>query len=570
MKPIQAETFEAIFKQSKIPIVILRADKPFYTIVAFNQSYKETTRSLTTNLIGKGAFEVYNPVDNGNEYQFKLLLDALNKCYESKEPLKLPAIYFEGSEKDSKRTQKSWWQIQIIPILNQDKEVEHFMCFTLNITQKELTRQALEESKNSEQVLNQEFRMLNEALATTNEELHTTNEEFASTNEELHATNEELNSSMEELRQSQDALYVLNCELEDRIVTRTAALAESENRYRSMLNALPQIAWTNDLSGDVNFYNKRWYDYTGLTYEQSMDWGWKAVIHPDDLDYNLDCFSSILKSKKKGEFEIREKGADGIYKWHLIRMEPILDELGQIQSWIGTATDIEHLKQLEQQKDDFINIASHELKTPLTSLKGSLQLLNRMKGDLSIPMVPKLIEQANKDSNRVTTLVDNLLNVNRINNGQLNLHKSLITLSDLIEDCCQYVRLEGKFNIITKGDKSLQIYVDTNQINQVLVNLINNAIKYASGSKDINVHIEKVHNMAKVSVSDEGPGIPSEKIPHLFDRYYQADKTGFQYSGLGLGLYISAEIIKRHKGQIGVSSKVDEGSTFWFTIPLQV
>ena len=142
-----------------------------------------------------------------------------------------------------------------------------------------------------------------------------------------------------------------------------------------------------------------------------MNWGWKSVIHPEDLDYNLDCFSSILKSKEKGEFEIRERSADGIYKWHLIRIEPIVDVYGEKHSWIGNATDIEQLKQLQQQKDDFISIASHELKTPLTSLKGSLQLLNRMKENLSVPMVPKLIDQANKDSNRVTTLVDNLLNV---------------------------------------------------------------------------------------------------------------------------------------------------------------
>jgi len=138
----------------------------------------------------------------------------------------------------------------------------------------------------------------------------------------------------------------------------------------------------------------------------------------------------------------------------------------------------------------------------------------------------------------------------------------LITISQLVDDCCQYVRLEGKFNIITKGDTTLRAFADANQINQVLVNFINNAIKYASGSKDINVYIEKVHNMAKVSVSDEGLGIPSEKIPHLFERYYQVDKNGFQYSGLGLGLYISAEIIKRHNGQIGVDSEMGKGSTF--------
>lgn len=114
----------------------------------------------------------------------------------------------------------------------------------------------------------------------------------------------------------------------------------------------------------------------------------------------------------------------------------------------------------------------------------------------------------------------------------------------------------------------IKVYADAARIDQVVINFINNAIKYAPESKEIRICIEKVNNMAKVSVIDKGPGIPLEKLRHLFDRYYRADSSGSQYTGLGLGLYISSEIIKKHNGTIGVDSEVGKGSTFWFTLPV--
>jgi signal transduction histidine kinase len=127
----------------------------------------------------------------------------------------------------------------------------------------------------------------------------------------------------------------------------------------------------------------------------------------------------------------------------------------------------------------------------------------------------------------------------------------------------------GKHSIHIQGDKELEIYADEHRIDQVIVNLVNNAVKYAPDSKDIFITIEKEQDQVKIAVRDDGPGISEDKIPHLFDRYYRVHSTGYQGSGLGLGLYICAEIIKRHGGEIGVESELGKGSTFWFTLPLQ-
>jgi signal transduction histidine kinase len=289
-------------------------------------------------------------------------------------------------------------------------------------------------------------------------------------------------------------------------------------------------------------------------------------VHPDDLQYNLDQYKSISENGIGGEFEIREKSKDGLYRWHLVRMRPITDENGKVRLWVGTATDIQELKQLQQQKDDFISIASHELKTPVTTLKASLQLIDKMKSSSGDDRFTDIIGRANKSMSRMTTLIDDLLNVGKFSQGQFLLNKEIITLSKPVIDCCNHIRAAGANNITITGDMELRVNADADRIEQVLTNFINNAIKYAPKSEEIKVHIESTDNYAKVSVADEGPGISPEKIPHLFDRYFRIDDNGNSNSGLGIGLYICSEIIKKHEGEIGVDTEPGKGSTFWFTL----
>jgi signal transduction histidine kinase len=138
-----------------------------------------------------------------------------------------------------------------------------------------------------------------------------------------------------------------------------------------------------------------------------------------------------------------------------------------------------------------------------------------------------------------------------------------------MDNCCNHVRVAGKYTLTIAGDRDMMVYADEHAIDQVIVNFVNNAVKYAPDSLEIFMDIEKLADSVKISVRDTGPGVPSEKIPFLFDRYYQAQPAGFNNSGLGLGLYISSEIIRKHGGDIGVESVIGVGSTFWFTLPLK-
>jgi two-component system CheB/CheR fusion protein len=406
-------------------------------------------------------------------------------------------------------------------------------------------------------------------LESKEKETAEVNVELAAAIEELRSLNEEYLASNESLNESKQSLLTLNNELEERVSKRTNELQESEKRLRNIMDTIPQIAWTSTRDGGVNFYNKRWFEYTGLNFEETKAWGWKTVIHPDDLQYNLDQLNLILEKGVGGEFEIREKSKTGEYRWHLVRMQPIYNDDGAIRLWAGTATDIQELKLLQQQKDDFISIASHELKTPVTTLKASLQFMQMQKSNLSTDKLDDMIDRANRSVNRVTSLIEGLLNVSKFSQGQFTLNRSTFDLVKLVRDCSCEINIPKGHAINISGERKLEITADAGRIEQVLTNLVGNAVKYAEDSKKIDIIIEYKLGQAKVSVTDHGPGISPSKIPSLFSRYYQVQNNGNNSnSGLGIGLYICSEIIKKHDGEIGVDTKLGKGCTFWFTLPV--
>ncbi|MDB5006693.1 MAG: domain S-box protein [Mucilaginibacter sp.] len=574
MAPEQAAMFEAIFNQFPSPVTILKANIPRFTIIAMNDE-RRSAPGTPADVIGRDAFDIYKPWDKASELQFSMLKDGLIEAVREKKQVKLPLLYFEVPSADGTKVERAWVQSEIAPVLDAAGKVDYLVSIARNVTELELNRLALAELREKELFLKNELSTLNEILKSTNDELLTvneelscTNEELAASNEELAATNDQLLTANEQLIQSRLSLEGLNVELEERVLKRTKASAESEHRFRTMFETISQMAWSVTNNAEATFFNKSWYDFTGLDYDASKLFGWKDVIHPDDLPASVNKFRDMQAGiTMGGGIENRFKRFDGQYRWHLTRMLPIKNEDGGIEMWIGTATEIHELKELQQQKDDFISIASHELKTPVTTLKASLQLLDRMKDNPSPEALPKLIVQSRRSMQKISTLIDDLLNIGRLEQKEIYLNKTRFIASELLNAVCNPISLAGKHRIHILGNKEVQIYADEHQIDQVVTNFVSNAVKYAANSEEIILLIEETDKMVKVSVKDSGPGIPKEKIPFLFDRYYRVDAKGHQGSGLGLGLFISAEIIKRHGGQIGVESELGKGSKFWFTIP---
>lgn len=290
-----------------------------------------------------------------------------------------------------------------------------------------------------------------------------------------------------------------------------------------------------------------------------------ATYHPLDAGLS-DQAHAVAKQTGKLFYETRLLLADSSVRWIRVQGSVHYGSNGFLKKLLGTVIDITEFKRLQQQKDDFISIASHELKTPITSLKASLQLLGRMKSNPTA-LMPKLIDQSARSMEKISELVEDLLNVTRIKEGQVMLNKKKFSISHLVDECCSYLRQLGTHELVVEGNQELQLVADENRIEQVFFNFINNAVKYAPNSREIFLTIEDLDSSVKISVRDTGPGIPSGKLPHLFDRYFRADQTGAQVSGLGLGLYISSDIIQRHGGEIGVESIENAGTTFWFSLP---
>ncbi|MCX8523874.1 ATP-binding protein [Chryseobacterium formosus] len=292
------------------------------------------------------------------------------------------------------------------------------------------------------------------------------------------------------------------------------------------------------------------------------------IIMPEYREPIYDKINQSIESREPYNAEYKIKKKDQSIHWIHSSGLPSYDANGLAIGMTGIALDITKRKNYETQKDDFLGIASHELKTPITSLKATIQLLTRLKENPNHPMIPKLIDQSSQSLEKLNTLVDDLLNMHRISEDQLQLKKQNFNISKMLEGCCNDIRLDGKFKLIIDGDLSTTVTADENRIEQVVVNFVNNAVKYAADSEKIHLIIEPTEKNVKVTVKDFGAGIDPSVQPYLFDRYYRATHEGRKYSGLGLGLYISSEIIKKHGGEIGVESTVGEGSSFWFTLPL--
>src|SRR5665213_1628620 len=385
----------------------------------------------------------------------------------------------------------------------------------------------------------------------------------------LKETENKIKINNEQLAAAQLATEKLNNELEDTVKKRTNELFLSREHFKYLANNIPQITWTNLPNGEINYYNQQWHDYTGLSLEDSRD-GWNKIVHPEDLQNTTERFNASLKSGEVFQVENRLKNhADGTYRWHLNRAVPLRNENGEIVFWVGTATDIEDQKREMEKKDEFIGIASHELRTPLTSLKGYLQLLTNYKKDDLPQIVKQYVAKANIAINKLQSLVNDLLDVSKIQAGRLDYKLTKINLSDVIKTCIADARhiYPGNTFLNEDGDDVL-VHGNAERLEQVIMNLISNAVKYSQEDKTISVRTFVRDNNVRVSVIDKGIGLSDEQKQRIFERFYRVEDKKYMASGLGMGLYISAEIIRAHNGKIGVDGELGMGATFYFDLPV--
>jgi signal transduction histidine kinase len=267
--------------------------------------------------------------------------------------------------------------------------------------------------------------------------------------------------------------------------------------------------------------------------------------------------------------EFRLKRSDGEYLWHLAIAKPVArKEEEALDMWIITLTNIHGQKLLDEKKDEFIGIASHELKTPLTSAKAYAQMLQMLLKKEHNAEALMYAKRTNLFIDRLNNLISELLDMTKIQYGKLQIFSTPFNFNELLTDTIEMMQhTKPKHRILINGAAAYFISGDRDRIQQVLINLLSNAIKYSPEANRVEINITNREDHLRVAVKDYGIGIPKSDQQKIFDRFYRVEDNTTKFQGLGIGLFISAEIIRRHEGDIWVESSPGKGSTFYFTLP---
>ncbi|MEO7313207.1 MAG: ATP-binding protein [Chitinophagaceae bacterium] len=373
------------------------------------------------------------------------------------------------------------------------------------------------------------------------------------------------------LENAKSAVQILYDELEEKVNQRTRELLISREHFRFLADNIPVIAWTATPNGMINYCNKRWYDLTQM--QEGIDFfdQWAEMIHPDERTLAIKTWEKSIATGLPYRMEYKIKnGNDGSYLWHFGHALPYKNESGEVVAWFGTATDIDFQKKALEQKDEFISMVSHELKTPVTSLKGYTQLAELVLDKEKEPQVYDYLTRMNTQIGKLTRLIGDLLQVTAFNNGLLQFDEDHFDLNALVGEVVAEMRLStDRHRIDWKSPGPVIIYGDRDRIGQVISNIISNAIKYSPNADQIVVSSFFKDGEIVFYVQDFGIGISREQQEKLFTRFYRVPRImGNTFPGLGLGLYISSAIIEKHHGRMWVESDENSGATFYFSLPL--
>ena len=378
-------------------------------------------------------------------------------------------------------------------------------------------------------------------------------------------------------RSADDVLGAAIIRMKENLRRFTMEIEKSKEQFREVADSAPVMIWMTDENKQCNFVNKGWLNFSGRKKEQELGYGWIEGMHPDDYTRCAEVFDDAFVQRREYSLEYRFRREDGEYRWVRETGIPRYSAEGTFEGYIGSCIDVHETKMHEQRKDDFIRMASHELKTPVTSIKGYVQLLLTMfrEHDLSKEgLYPQAIQTSlstiDKQIIKLNRLMSELLDLSRIDSGKLELKMQNFDLNDLVKETVDDLQQTTKHQILVNNNADCKLFGDKDRISQVLLNLLTNAIKYSPKTDSIEINVcRPSQSIVSISVKDNGIGIDKKDHEKIFERFYRVEgKTEQTYPGFGIGLFIASEIINRHNGTISVESEKSKGATFTFTLPV--
>lgn len=353
---------------------------------------------------------------------------------------------------------------------------------------------------------------------------------------------------------------------------KNAELNKLVTELNFLANSVPAVVWSSTPEGKLDYINQRWEERGASSIEDALGDGWVSTMHPDDMPATLKAWNYSLSSGDPYQAEFRLKDKEDKYRWWFVRALALKDDQGNILKWYGSNMDITEQKELARQKDNFLAVASHELKTPVTSIKAYAQVMETLFKRSGDTRNAELVGKMDKQVNRLNNLIGDLLDVTKINSGRMQFNHTTFDFNDLVDEITEAIQLTTQKHKIEKLARFTRMVTgDKERIGQVIINLLSNAVKYSPDSNKIILYTEDHGDYLKLCVQDFGIGITKEKQDKVFEEFYRVSGTKeHTFPGLGLGLYISSEIVKRMGGEINVNSVLGKGSTFCFTLPIEL
>ncbi|MEJ7931150.1 ATP-binding protein [Ramlibacter sp. AN1015] len=374
----------------------------------------------------------------------------------------------------------------------------------------------------------------------------------------------------------------------DALLRSQALLQEREERFRVIANGLPQMVWSAGPDGLVDFYNARWHEFVGTAEGSGLGEEWKAPVHPEDRRMLVERWLASIEHGAPFEAECRLRHCEGEYRWVLARALPVHNGSATVQRWLGTCTDIDRQKQLEerlrnadQRKDEFLAMLAHELRSPLAPIATAAHTLT---------LVPEQADRVCQSAELITrqvrhmgALLKDLLDVSRVTRGTISLEHQLVDLNSVVHEALEQVwptmDEHGHRVALHLDARAVLVQGDRTRLIQVLVNLLNNAARYTPSDGLITIAVEvppshrqppQQKQMAVLRVSDTGSGIEPELLPRVFDLFAQGARTADRREGgLGLGLALVKSLVELHGGSVQARSEgPGRGSEFQVMLPL--
>jgi len=354
-------------------------------------------------------------------------------------------------------------------------------------------------------------------------------------------------------------------------------LRASEEQFRTIADAMPQMVWSTLPDGYHDYYNLQWYAFTGMPNGSTDGEAWNGMFHPDDQPRAWEVWRRSLRTGDPYEIEYRLRHRSGVYRWVLGRALPVRNEQGEIVRWMGTCTDIHEQKQardellaINRRKDDFLAMLAHELRNPLAPIATAAQLLKAAPMDRS--KVERSAEIIARQVRHMTELVDDLLDVSRVTRGLVELERRPVALQAVLSHAIEQVRpaMEARGHRLTTRIPAGELLVlgDRTRLVQVVSNLLNNAAKYTPANGALSLSLTSGDEV-QVRIADNGIGIDAQLMPHVFDLFTQGERTPDRaQGGLGLGLALVKSLVELHGGRVAAESGGPGlGSAFTVTLP---